>query len=464
MTSDKTVTVSWSAPPSRTANGRVDVTAPGRSRLIMFGGMRRLDVSPSLTETIAAPTPEGRPRTVSAAWAVVLVLCTAGAVVVVVLGMRLSFFNDDWYFLLQRPGIESGGGLNTLLAPHNGNIVVLLALLYKLLVAVFGLGTQLPFRLVLGITMACLGALVFVLVRERMGLIVAVAATAVVLFLGPAWEVTLFFAAFSHLGPLTLGVAALLALEVDTPKRNAAACILLVCATLLGNTGIAFVIGATIAIALRRRPAELWITATPAALFALWWLFYGHEQPSGVSVHNIVHLPHYVLNSISIGLASITGLNHRAPAVALNRGHILVLVLALALVLWLLRGGRPGSWILVIGGTALAFWALTGTGYMFGREPYASRYQLADAVFLILIGAELLRGVALPCALPVLIAVAALGVVVPNLLALSTGFVFLRREAGYVKADLGALQVAGSRAPARLWLVQPVRGTAFSPG
>ena len=304
----------------------------------------------------------------------------------------------------------------------------------------------------------------FVLVRERMGLLVAVAATAVVLFLGPAWEVTLFFAAFSHLGPLTLGVAALLALEVDTPKRNAAACILLVCATLLGNPAIAFVIGATIAIALRRRPAELWITATPAALFALWWLFYGREQPSGVSMHNIVHLPHYVLNSVSIGLASITGLNHGAPPVALNRRHILVVVLALALVVRLIRGGRPGSWIFVIGGTALAFWALTGAGYMFGREPYASRYQLADGVSLILIGAELLRGTALPRALSVLIAVAALGVVVANLLALSTGFVFMRREAGYVKADLGALQVAGSRAPARLWLVQPVARDGFLSG
>jgi len=66
--------------------------------------MRRPDVSRPLPETIAAPTAEGRPRTVSAAWTVVLVLWTAGAVVVVVLGMRLSLFNDDWYFLLQRPG------------------------------------------------------------------------------------------------------------------------------------------------------------------------------------------------------------------------------------------------------------------------------------------------------------------------------------------------------------------------
>jgi hypothetical protein len=54
---------------------------------------------------------------------------TAGGVLVFVLRTRLTFFNDDWYFLLQRPGLESHGGLDTLLAPHNGNIVVLLAAL-----------------------------------------------------------------------------------------------------------------------------------------------------------------------------------------------------------------------------------------------------------------------------------------------------------------------------------------------
>src|SRR5437763_15383086 len=37
-------------------------------------------------------------------------VCMAGGLLVVVLRTRLTFFNDDWYFLLQRPGLESHGG------------------------------------------------------------------------------------------------------------------------------------------------------------------------------------------------------------------------------------------------------------------------------------------------------------------------------------------------------------------
>jgi hypothetical protein len=350
------------------------------------------------------------------------------------------------------------------LASHNGNIVVLLALLYKLLVAVFGLDQQLPFRLVLGITMACLGALVFLLVRERLGPVVGVAAAAVILFFGSAWEVMLFFASFSHLGALTLGVAALLALEVDTSRRNAAACTLLVFATLLFNLGIPFVLGAAVAIALRRRLAQLWIAAVPAALFAVWWFFYGRQQPSGLSAHNVVHLPRYVVDSVSVGLASITGLYRGGGMPALHRGHILALILAAAVVMWLLRGGRPGTGFLVCAGAALAFWTLSGVGYMPGREPWASRYQLTDGVLLILTGAELLRGLVLPRALTAVIAVGALGVVASNLLSLSLGFNVLHTEAGYVKTDLGALQIAGSRAPVGLRLLPPVARDNFLSG
>ncbi len=383
---------------------------------------------------------------------------------VVVLGLKLSFFDDDWWFLLQRPGLESHGGLDALLAPHNGNIVALLDGLYKLLVAVFGLGSQLPYRIVLGITMACLGALVFVLVRERMGPLVGVVAAAVILFLGPAWEVMLFFASFSHLGALTLGLGALLALEVDTPRRNAVACFLLVCATLLFNLGIPFGVGAAVVIALRRRPTQLWIPAVPLALFALWWVFYGHKQPSGVTLHNILHLPSYVLDSISSGLASVTGLSHGGLPTPLRHGYLLAPILAIAVGLRLLRGPRPGPWLLVIGSVALTFWALAGAGYMPGREPVASRYQLTDAVLLILIGAELLRGIALPRRLAAIIAVAAIGVVVSNLFALSFGFGFLRTQAEYAKADTGALQIAGSHAPAGLWLRPPVARDRFLSG
>ncbi len=405
-----------------------------------------------------------RPRhDVPAAWPLLIVLCVTSTLIVVILGTRLTFFNDDWYFLLQRPGLESGAGLDALLAPHNGNIVVLLALLYKLLVAIFGFGSQLPFRLVLGLTMACLGVLVFVLVRKRLGPVVGLAAAAVVLFLGPAWEVLLFFASFSHLGALTLGVAALLALEIDTPRRNASACALLVCATLLFNLGIPFVVGAAIAIAiaLRRRPAQLWIAGLPAALFALWWALYGSKQPSGLSLRNVEHLPRYVFDSVSSGLTSVTGLNHGA---ALGRGHVLAVICAVAIVVWLLRRGRPDAWLLVLAGTALSFWALSGAGYVPGREPDASRYQLTDDVLLILLAAELLGGVHLPRAALGALSVATVLVVASNLDSLSNGFTFMRQHSDYVRADLGALEIARPLAPSGLWLRQPVARDPYLSG
>jgi hypothetical protein len=160
-----------------------------------------------------------------------VLICAAGALLVVALQMRLTFFNDDWWFLLQRPGLESHGGLDTLLAPHNGNIVVLLAASYKLVVAAFGMGSVLPFALLSGLTVAALGALVFQLAEPRLGGVLGLAAAAVVVFMGPAWEAFLFFAGISHLAALTLGLAALLVLERDTQRRNTAACALLVCAS-----------------------------------------------------------------------------------------------------------------------------------------------------------------------------------------------------------------------------------------
>src|ERR1700730_19028524 len=78
-------------------------------------------------------------------------VCAAGGLLVFVLQSQLTFFNDDWYFLLQRPGLESHGGLDTVLAPHNGNIVVLQAVMYKALVAAFGLGSYLPFGFITGL-------------------------------------------------------------------------------------------------------------------------------------------------------------------------------------------------------------------------------------------------------------------------------------------------------------------------
>ena len=237
-------------------------------------------------------------------WALLGLVCGACMLVLVILGMRLTFFNDDWYFLLQRPGLEG----DSIFSPHNGQLVVLVDLSFKGLVALFGFA-QLPFRLVLSAAVAALGIVVYLIVSKRAGRFLGLVATTIVVFLGPAWEDLLFYASIGPIAALVTGLAAVLVLEEDAPRKNAIACLLLVCAVSLSGVGLAFVVAAAIAVVLRRRPGQLWIPAVPAVLYGIWWLTDGTDASSALSLSNLEHLPKYMLDSASIGLASITGLN-----------------------------------------------------------------------------------------------------------------------------------------------------------
>jgi hypothetical protein len=382
----------------------------------------------------------------------------------VVLGTRLTFFNDDWYFLLQRPGLSAHPGIDSLLEPHNGHLVVVLAAVYKALVALFGLGSQLPFRIVLGATVAAVGVSVYVLVSTRLGRVAGLVAAMVVVFMGPAWEDLLFFSAIAEFGALASGLAALFLLERDTPRHNVVACVLLVGSVLLFSTGIPFLVGAALMIALRRRPSQLWIVAIPAALWGLWWAFYGSHAPSSVSAANLEHLPRYIFDSVSAGLASATGLNRGTVGASYGRAHLLMVILGLAAAVWVTRGGRPSRGVLVFLATALTFWLLTGASYIPGREPYASRYQLFDATLLLLIAAELLRGVRLGRRATAVLIVAGLAVAISNASVLRFGFKFMSDHAGYAKANLGALELARGLAPANLDLLATVARDPYLSG
>ncbi len=226
--------------------------------------------------------------------------------------MKLTFFNDDWYVLLQRPGLESHAGPDVLLAPHNGNLVALLVAIVKVLVAVFGLHSQLPFRIVSAACVVAVGVLVYFLVSARVGRVLGLVAAAIMLFLGPASEALLFLTGTLDLvGALAFGLAALYVIERDTPRRNVLACVLLTCSVLMSNGGLPFVVGAAIAIVLRRRPAQLWVALIPAVVFGLWWIFDGSTAPSTITSSNLAHLPRYVFDAVSVGIAAATGTNHQ---------------------------------------------------------------------------------------------------------------------------------------------------------
>ena len=391
-------------------------------------------------------------------------VCLGSFVAVVVLGTRLTFFNDDWYFLLQRPGLESQGGFDVLLAPHNSNLVFLAAGSYKLLVAVFGLGSQLPFRFLLGLGIVAVGVLAFLLVSERAGQRVALAVAAVILLLGAAWEDLLFFASLDLVGSLATGMAALWVLERERP-RSYLACALLVCSVGFSNVGVPFALGAAVAIALRRRLALLWVAGVPLALFGFWWALDGSSEPSHLSSGNIGHLPRYVLDSVSSGLASLAGLSRGTVPSTYTRGRIVLGVVLALIAVALVRGWRPRASVLVPVAIALSFWCLTGASFIPGREPFASRYQLIDAVLLSLIGADLLGHVQPGPIASATLAVGTIAVISSNLAdRLAYGYRFLHDQSGFVKADLGALEIGRKLAPPSLQLVAGVAHDPYLSG
>jgi hypothetical protein len=390
---------------------------------------------------------EGRAR------AALALICAASALTLVLLGTRLTFFGDDWAFLLQRPGFST----QVLLDDHNGHLSVLSVLIFKLLVAVFGLDAQLPFRLVLSLAVSAVGVVTYALVSERMGRVAGLVAAALLMFLGPAWEDLLWSFQIGFVGSLAAGLGALLALERDTPRRNAAACGLLIVSIGLSDVGIALIVAAAVAVALRRRPGQAWIPLAPLSLFVLWFAGHGTSAASDLSASNLLDVPRYVLDSAAAGVASLTGFGPGGwfGTTTVSSRSLLALVL-LGGIVWFVRGGRPTARVLVFLAGALAFWCLAGANFTPGREPAASRYQLVNATFLVLIAAELVGPLRLGRVGTAVALGLALVVLGSNLAALGSGYTLMREHADNARAALGALDLARATAPPDLRLVEAV--------
>src|SRR5437764_284108 len=67
-------------------------------------------------------------------------LIVLGAVLLLVQMRGLSFFQDDWDFILRRRGFSA----HVLLTPHNSHLMLVPILVYKALLAVFGAGSYAP--------------------------------------------------------------------------------------------------------------------------------------------------------------------------------------------------------------------------------------------------------------------------------------------------------------------------------
>lgn len=373
----------------------------------------------------------------------------AAGILLVSMDSQLTFIADDWELLVKR----EGWGPGVFLEPFNENIVAGQAVVYRLLLVIFGMGSAMPFFSVsIGLFLAS-SALLFVMLRQRVGDWPALIGAVLVLFLGAAFEDLLWTFQMGYFGAMLAGLGMLLALEREDERGDRIACALLAVSVAFSSLGLTFVAGAAVAVALGSRPRgrRIYVPFAPLALYVIWWAGWGHTADSNLSLDNVAHLPGFVFDAAAAGIVSLLGLatgdGSEASQPHLIWGQIL-LIPTVAGVGWrIYRERQLPRGLAVALALGVFFWVAAGLVREPGRLPTSSRYQYASAIFLLLIAAETLRGVRVPR-----LAVVA-GAVVTGL-ALSGGIQLMHREyeerwrptGEYLRSTLAAVDIAGGSA------------------
>lgn len=373
----------------------------------------------------------------------------AAATVLLTMARQLTFVSDDWVLLIGRKGWST----ETLLAPFNEHLVLGPLLVYRLVLAVFGMGSAFPFFVASTLMFLLSCALLFVYLRSRVGDWLALLGAIVVLFLGAAYEDLLWPFQIGYFTSVAAGLGMLIALDRKDEKGDRIAYACLGVSMVFSGVGVAFAAGSVVDLfwSWRTRQRRMQLVLLPIALFAIWWLGWGHTAESHFSLDNVVHAPGWILDAAASGMTSLLGLAtalNETPALPhLIWGRIVVIfALGLAAV-QLGRGRRPSRELAVVVVIGLAFWVLAALNSTWARPPLASRYQYPSAVFILLIAAEAGRGIRPRTSMLVLATGMAAISVFSGVSLLSRAYSGeWRGTAQYTRAGLSGLELAGSPA------------------
>jgi hypothetical protein len=380
------------------------------------------------------------------------VAVVTSAALLISVDSHLTFISDDWELLIKRHGWSPG----VFLDPFHENIVFGPAVLYKLLLAIFGMGSALPFHLVSVSLFLASAVLLFVYLRRRVGDWPALIGAIAILFLGAAFEDLLWAFQMGYFASMAAGLGMLLALDRSDRRGDRIACVLLVASLAFSSLGLVFAAGALADLVLSRRPRarRAYVVLGPLALFAVWWLGWGRNVESHLSFHNLEYLPSYVFSAAGAGITSLLGLatggggEPSQPHLIWGKA-LLVVAIALAAVR-VARQGRVSPGLAVALTIGLSFWVLAGLNRNPERFPTSSRYQYPSAVFLLLITAETLRGLRLP-RLGIALAAAVTGAALAGGLSLLHHYAQRwERAADTVRSSLAAVDIAGASTERRL--------------
>lgn len=385
----------------------------------------------------------------------------ASGALLLALGSGLTFFQDTWAFLMDRRELDA----HAFFAPHNEHIVLVPVAIQKLLLALFGMTSAASERVVLTALLLATAVLLFAWVRRRLGGWPALIAAVSVLFLGPAWQVLLWPFEIGYVGALLFGIAMLLALDRRDERGDLAACSFLAIAIAFSTLGLVFAAAAAVDLLGERRERGLrraYMIAVPLLLYFAWYAGWGHTAESHVTAGNVLSSPLFVVDGLASSLAALLALGGtgiEGEGVPLF-GRLLLLAIVVLLALAAARGWRPPASALPAATANVAFWLLAAFNQIPGREAYASRYMYAGAVLLLLLAAELLRGVRI--GRPALIAAGAVAVaaVTLNTITLEDGEDWLRGQTVLARSDLAAIEIARATIDPRFRLTPEIAGTS----
>jgi hypothetical protein len=377
------------------------------------------------------------------------VAVVAAGVKLLSLDSQLTFIADDWMLLVKR----HGWSVDYFLHPFNGNVVAAPGLVYKLIREVFGMGSATPYYAAAIACFLASAVLLFVYIRRRVGDWPALLGAVLILFLGAAFEDLLFAFQIGYFASVATGLGALIALDREDDRGDRIACALVVVSLSFSSIGIAFVAGAVVDLALGRRPRarRSYVALVPIAVYALWWVGWGHLGHNHISVHNIVSAPRFVFDAAAAGIVSLLGLatgdGSEPSQPHLVWGQVLLVAGLILLGIRTARTGKVPRGLAVALAIGLAFWAVAALNRSVARLPTSSRYQYPSAVFILLIGAEMLRGLRVPRLATVAAAAITLAAVVG-------GVSLLDREheerwvpyANSLRSSLAAVEIAGRSA------------------
>src|SRR3954451_7701824 len=206
-------------------------------------------------------------------FALLAVAMVASAVLIWTWSNGETLLGDEWGYALR---IATEPASTYLLNPPAGKHLIAVPLLfYKAAFELWGISSDAPYQVAHIVLLLLCAGLFFVLARRRVGDLLAVMATSILLFLGPAREVVATPLRIPSLISAAAGLGMLLLLERRDLRGDIGACLLLTVSLASLSTGYAFAAAAVVLVLSRSTP-ERWrracFFAIPIALYAVWWL------------------------------------------------------------------------------------------------------------------------------------------------------------------------------------------------